>query len=97
MIAHTPGPWRYVRTNGSPTTGQYMIAGAKPGYLAEIRDFGSGETEANAKLIAAAPLLYEAIQPFVSAASSEEFITITVRNSDIRKARFALRKAEGKS
>lgn len=51
---HTPGPWRYDRTNGSPTTGQHMIAGAKPGYLAEVRDCGSGDVSANARLIAAA-------------------------------------------
>ena len=51
----TPGPWRYDRTNGSPTTGEHMIAGAKPGYLAEVRDCGSGDVRANAHLIAAAP------------------------------------------
>lgn len=56
---HTPGPWRYVRENGSPTTGQHMIAGAKPGYLAEVRDCGSGDVKANARLIAAAPELLE--------------------------------------
>ena len=54
----TPGPWRYDRTNGSPTTGEHMIAGAKPGYLAEVRDCGSGDVRANTHLIAAAPDLY---------------------------------------
>ena len=57
----TPGPWRYDRTNGSPTTGEHMIAGAKPGYLAEVRDCGSGDVRANAHLIAAAPDLYAAL------------------------------------
>ena len=32
-----------------------MISGAKPGYLAEVRDCGSGDVAANAKLIAAVP------------------------------------------
>ena len=58
----TPGPWRYDRTNGSPTTGEHMIAGAKPGYLAEVRDCGSGDVRANAHLIAAAPDMYAALE-----------------------------------
>lgn len=58
----TPGPWRYDRTNGSPTTGEHMIAGAKPGYLAEVRDCGSGDVRANAHLIAAAPDMAEALE-----------------------------------
>ena len=64
MSKNTPGPWRYSKENGSPTTGQHMIAGAKPGYLAEVRDCGSGCVEANARLIAAAPELLEACQTF---------------------------------
>jgi len=65
----TPGPWRYDRTNGSPTTGEHMIAGAKPGYLAEVRDCGSGDVSANARLIAAAPDLLAALEcvaPYIS-------------------------------
>jgi hypothetical protein len=57
---HTAGPWRYCPANGSPTTGQHMIAGAKPGYLAEVRDLGRGDVIANARLIAAAPDLLHA-------------------------------------
>lgn len=59
---YTPGPWRYVRENGSPTTGRHMVAGARPGYIAEVRDCGSGCVEANARLIAAAPELLEALK-----------------------------------
>jgi len=58
----TPGPWRYDFANPSPTTGAHMIAGGKPGYLAEVRDCGSGDVRANARLIAAAPELLEALQ-----------------------------------
>jgi hypothetical protein len=39
-----------------------MIAGAKPGYLAEVRNCGSGDVEANAHLIAAAPELLDALK-----------------------------------
>ncbi len=59
---HTPAPWRVVLANPSPTTGEWMIAGEKPGYLAEVRDCGSGDVIANARLIAAAPDLLEALQ-----------------------------------
>ena len=61
MNTHTPGPWHVARQNPSPTTGEWMIAGSKPGYLAEVRDCGSGDVEANAKLIAAAPELLAAL------------------------------------
>ena len=59
---HSPGPWRVERQNGSPTTSEWMIAGAKPGYLAEVRECGSGCAKANARLIAAAPELLEALE-----------------------------------
>lgn len=65
-MKHTPGPWRVERQNGSPTTGEWMIAGAKPGYLAEVRDCGSGCVKANASLIAAAPELLEALEEAVA-------------------------------
>lgn len=61
MSRHTPGPWLVERQNPSPTTGEWMIAGARPGYLAEVRDCGSGDVIANANLIAAAPDLLEAL------------------------------------
>ncbi len=66
MSAHTPGPWRVERQNPSPTTGEWMIAGTKPGYLAEVRDCGSGDVQANARLIAAAPDLLAALQALVA-------------------------------
>lgn len=66
MKKHTPGPWTYHRTNGSPTTGKHMISGSKPGYLAEVRDCGSGDVAANARLIAEAPAMLEIIKGFLS-------------------------------
>ena len=59
---HTPGPWRYVKANPSPTSGAHLISGDRPGYLAEVRDCGSGDVGANARLIAAAPDLLAAAQ-----------------------------------
>lgn len=69
---HTPGPWRVARQNPSPTTGEWMVSGAKPGYLAEVRDCGSGDVQANARLIAAAPELLEACQTFAEWLRREE-------------------------
>ena len=54
-----------VRQNPSPTTGEWMIAGSKPGYLAEVRDCGNGDIAKNARLIAAAPDLLRAAKNFV--------------------------------
>ena len=68
MSKHTPGPWRIERQNPSPTTGEWMVSGAKPGYLAEVRDCGSGDEQANARLIAAAPDLLEALTALVGLA-----------------------------
>ena len=85
----TPGPWFVKRQNPSPTTGEWMIAGSKPGYLAEIRDCGSGDVQANAHLIAAAPDLYAAL---------EEVIRISDRKHDAwDKAKAALVKARGEA
>lgn len=50
--AHTATPWRYAPGNGSPTTGRHMIAGAVPGYLAEVREYKSdAQAKADAEFI----------------------------------------------
>ena len=70
----TPGPWRYVRANPSPTTGEHMIAGGRPGFLAEVRDCGSGDVVKNARLIAAAPEMLDALYmvlPFLEDAQDD--------------------------
>ena len=92
MSEHTHGPWRIERQNPSPTTGEWMIAGSRPGYLAEVRDCGSGLQEANAKLIAAAPELLEALDLMVSTATDGGWPT-----ASIVIARAAIVKAIGES
>lgn len=69
---HTPGPWRYDRRNPSPTTGEHMIAGGKPGYLAEVRDCGSGDVVANARLIASAPDMLQALHAVIALLSDPD-------------------------
>jgi hypothetical protein len=39
----------------------YLVSGSKSGYLAEVRDCGSGDVIANGRLIAAAPDLLLAL------------------------------------
>lgn len=73
-MEHTPGPWRYDLTNGNPTHGIHMIAGSKPGYVAEVRDCGSGDVKANARLIAAAPELLALAQEVVAKSHDTKLI-----------------------
>ena len=80
-----------------------MIAGGRPGYLAEMRDCGSGDVKANARLIAAAPDLLAALVSVY-----EDWKTISgidhgagdeyedVRNIDAQ-ARQAIAKATGET
>lgn len=95
MSKHTPGPWRYDRCNGSPTTGEHMIAGGKPGYLAEVRDCGSGDVSANARLIAAAPDLLEACKRMIG--SLGVMVCDADSCGDIVFARAAIAKATGET
>jgi hypothetical protein len=83
---HTPGPWRVERQNPSPTTGEWMIAGAKPGYLAEVRDCGSGDVSANARLIAAAPELLHCLKVVLCHVQGDEAMESIVHADYIRAA-----------
>jgi hypothetical protein len=53
------------------------------------------DREDEARLIAAAPELLAALQPFVSFNSSEEWIELTVRTESVTRARAAIAKATG--
>lgn len=98
MSAHTPGPWRYLPENGSPTTGQHMIAGGKPGYLAEVRDCGSGDIKANARLIAAAPDLLEALRATLRCLEwHEQRHGVGMDAKAVKDARAAIAKATGEA
>lgn len=90
---HTPAPWRVERGNPSPTTGEWMIAGGIPGYLAEVRDCGSGDVSANARLIAAAPDLLEALKACLWRLDSHDPQSVP----EARIAREAIAKATGEA
>ena len=71
MSAHTPGPWIYVRRDEwshSVATQHGELPDGSPNYwtVASINKNREPEHEANARLIAAAPLMYE----FVASAAA---------------------------
>lgn len=103
-LKHTAGPWELSESTYREGFGTYRR-------VEQVEDFGdivglvcvkhtvnhtlNDAGEANARLIAAAPDLLKALEPFVLANSSEEFVTLVVRSGDITKARAAIAKATG--
>jgi len=62
---HTPGPWQlHSPTEGDPITGDgsYCITGPDGGVIADIVPKDWHETPGNARLIASAPELLEALE-----------------------------------
>ena len=74
-----------------------MIAGAKPGYLAEVRDCGSGDVRANAHLIAAAPDLYAALEWAAQNAEESEAGRDSEWYANLERCNAALAKARGQA
>lgn len=65
MSAHTPGPWEYAEEGYEPCVmaGDYYVATAHAGMPGD--DYGVGEAQANARLIAAAPDLLAVVRKTV--------------------------------
>lgn len=70
-MSHTPGPWQimpeecdrtYIRIRGSLLGGRYKIANVITPIYTGVERKESDETRANARLIAAAPELLEALK-----------------------------------
>jgi hypothetical protein len=107
MSGFTPGPWAVaddhpnracVRITCAASADELASLYWAPSDPSEpVNGVYSGDLErmANARLIAAAPALLEALQPFVGHNSSEDTITITVRTADVTRARTAIAKATG--
>lgn len=91
MAEYTKGPWRVERQNPSPTTGEWMIAGSTPGYIAEVRDCGGGRAEANAAAISAVPELIEALIAMIDLVD----VICPIDGPTQRAARSAIEKATG--
>ena len=91
---HTPGPWypHYAKADHCLSS---SVWGQEPGNQVAVIGGKSLETmNANARLIAAAPAMYEALQIMVRAANVDE-IDPLVMFASIERAKGALAQAEG--
>lgn len=66
MSGHTPGPWRF--EPGDKFTKPYVVRGREGGF--QVMGLSTEREEADAKLIAAAPDLLEALEAMVFAAGA---------------------------
>lgn len=97
---HTPGPWSFSRTCDILAP---IGDTGKQGIIAKVRVIyapsGEAERRANARLIAAAPELLEALRPLaallVPAKPQGNAGAYSIRHSDIRAAAAAIAKATG--
>lgn len=55
---HTPGPWAYQEDSDAYT---HIVRGPGNGFICQLAQTTSAEIEANARLIAAAPEMFEAL------------------------------------
>lgn len=67
-ILHTPGPWHY-QENSDPYT--HIVRDSAERYIGGCSQDSGGNAEANARLIAAAPELLEALKELVLAGAHE--------------------------
>ncbi len=95
MSAHTPGPWVFVRSNSD--TCEMEVFSLNGDVVAG--EYGI-DSEADARLIASAPELLEALQMMVvwyaKRDDSDEFIPIESQDSEVQAAMRAIDKAEGR-
>lgn len=96
MSAHTPGPWRV----GPSGPNQCLTIGTANGLMVAMVSHGHNHpTEANAKLIAAAPALADQLDGVLACALHDandpviDSVTIVVSRERVKAARSALRAA----
>ena len=90
---HTPGPWAYIVPDGYVVRHPQIYSDFGP--VANATWLGENKLDqlkANARLIAAAPELLEALEEIVSAADGDGWSQL---DADLRKARAAIAKATG--
>lgn len=90
--AHTPGPWELRHEFGMqgliyPVGGDYPVASVT-GYFHNAK-----QTEPNARLIAAAPMLLDALEAAADLMEQEDFATLTL----LPKLRAAIAAARGQA
>ena len=103
MNKHTPGPWRTIESTN--TTMRTVVGPDFPGqgYIADVNlcrtnDAQDVDGEANARLIAAAPELLEALKQLLAMQIDCDGITVKITDyhcHQTRQAQAAINKAEG--
>ena len=102
--AHTPGPWMCVDSNSARTFNQISICPVRPAIKGmqtplakvlrfDLSEYGGGDGQANARLIAAAPDLLSALQTLLRVEEGLDLHETYAQASD--KARAAINKATG--
>lgn len=98
----TPGPWEikaeevdkhYIRIRGTRLGGRFKVANVLTPFYEGVHEREANETRANAKLIAAAPELLEALHNMVEAYQYEA----SIDNPALLAARAAIAKALGET
>jgi hypothetical protein len=110
MSGHTPGAWRIVERDGRPYAIEAAGAHLRLGVVlwGGIARRSSDEGKANARLLAAAPALLDALRPFAALADASELGSVpddrplyaigtsdAFTVGDLRRARAALAAAVG--
>lgn len=97
MSKHTPGPWKVAKRRKSYRDGNMMYGIVGPECVSDYEDWGF--TEANARLIAAAPDLLDALLsalPFVEDAADDEIYKSHRVHRVLKEIRAAIEKAGAK-
>jgi hypothetical protein len=104
MSKHTPGPWMFAPSNSANVAGHVVPRPRPDGIglvtnIATIRPhkWGAHEVEANARLIAAAPELYEALERTMNWLASYPGGGTMGIDGPYEQARAALAKAKGEA
>lgn len=97
MTAHTPGPWNLINDVcvGGPVSPGWEAAGSGIAHCG-MRARTPDEAAANARLISAAPDLYDALARIVASVSSGPSGSVC-QTSDFEDAKAALAKARGET
>lgn len=101
---HTPGRWEVTQRCGDPGIAYYVAT--PDAWVCHLAvGLSPGETLANARLIASAPCLLEAVRPLApaneetaaefAAMNPDEFVTVTIPVRCIMQARTAISLATG--
>lgn len=95
MSNHTPGPWKEKQKSTYSEPGYVVLWPDKGGEHMRRLDYQGCFTEADARLIAAAPELLDALKAIVSSLSEHDEEGLIEHVEPMRKARAAIAKAEG--